>query len=309
MAETTVFVEASREVSVDPERAWSLLGSATMWSLRPGSFAFDAETADSEPIRCVLNARGTVVGGSVLTRRRDQPGVAATWAFGGRSDDVTFSVGHHRRGAVIGVALKMAVNRAAARYQKQDVDRILRVWLIRAANVLEGREPWPEGMPADVRQACAASPPLGPMHSVSESVLIAAPVSVVWKAVGAPGTVWLDDDRELVACGHVPGTPVQQPGEMQFFVSRTSDGQLGLSPLFVSEIADQRSAVTHTVPHQLEIAYLLTAEPEGTRLELTARWPDAVLAKEPQGEREMTAILQSTASAYKSAIEESGTGA
>ena len=34
---------SSCQVSANPEMAWSLLGSAEIWSLRHGHFAFDAE--------------------------------------------------------------------------------------------------------------------------------------------------------------------------------------------------------------------------------------------------------------------------
>jgi hypothetical protein len=85
-------------------------------------------------------------------------------------------------------------------------------WLASACLVMEGREPWPAGMPADVQQACAARPPWKATDSVSASVLIAAPPDVVWEAVWSP----TQPGEGLLASGQVPETPAHKPGEMQY---------------------------------------------------------------------------------------------
>ena len=307
MSETTVIVKTSFEVRVDPEMAWSLLSSASVWSLRPGFLAFDAVTADSGPIRCLLEATTTGVGHAVLMVRAEQPGLVATWEVGATGQEVTFSARPHRGGAVVAAALRFATDRGRAHYLERHWERMLGVWLVRACQVLEGRQPWPAGMPADVQRACAARPSLQAPQSVSASVRIAAPLRVVWDAVWSPQTVWPFDDPSLVTCGHVPGTPMQEPGEMQYFVSRKGDGQLDLRTIFVREMAYQRSATTHTVlpPHD-EMSYLLTAEIDATRLDLAARWDEAAIADDPRIARSHKAeFVRSAAGRYKSAIEKS----
>jgi hypothetical protein len=302
MAQTTFFAELSREVSVQPQMAWSLLGSAAVWSLRPGCFAFDVAIDDSAPIRCLLEAVEQGVAHRVLTVRAEQPGVAATWGVSGGSEEYTFSARSHRRGGVLSVAAKFAVDRGTAYYLRKSWERVLGVWLARACLVLEGHQPWPAAMPADVQRACEARPALEATESVSASALIAAPLDVVWEAVWAPATSWSGS----VASGHVPGTPLQQAGEMQYFVSRNGDGRLAVSTVVVREVAYQRGAVTQDVspPHQ-ELSYLFAAEMDATRLELTTRWADAAMAGEPQVVRsQMTDFVRSAVNHYKSTIEE-----
>jgi len=298
----TTFIEKSCEVSTGPERAWSLLSSAAVWSLRRGLFAFDAVAPDSAPIRCLLQATPTGAGQGVLKLCAEQSGVAATWAVAA-DQEVTFSARPHRRGSVIAIAMKTGTDSGEAHYLKPSWDRMLGVWLARARDVLEGEQQWPAGMPAEVRQACAARPVLEATESVSASVLIAAPLAVVWEAVSAPSP---PGDRDVV-CGHVPGTPVQEVGEMQYTIFSTPEGQLTLATCFLHEVVPQRSAVTRAIapPHQ-EMHHLLSAEMDATRLELTARWAAAAWPGEPQDARSsMAEWVRSASSHYKSAIEES----
>jgi hypothetical protein len=305
MKEITVAVKAYREVSVGPETAWSLLSSTAVWSLRRGYFAFDAGTAGSEPIRGLLVAGRHGVAHAVLTLCHQQPGEQeATWRQGARrSAEVTFSARPHRRGAAVTATLMFGTDRGRATYLKKNWERYVGVWLARACEVLEGRQPWPEGMPADVQRACAARPALEATQSVSASVRIAAPPSVVWDAVWAPGSPI--DDRAQVACGHVPGTPLQEAGEMQWFVSRSSAGQLWLGTVLVRDVVYQREARIQQVraPH-VEMDYLLVPETDATRLELTHRWAEAAMAGEPGLARNRIAeSVRSVAEGYKSAIE------
>jgi hypothetical protein len=134
--------------------------------------------------------------------------------------------------------------------------------------VLEGHWPWPVGMPADFRRACTPRPLPGATHSGSASVLIAAPLDAVWEAVWSPGS---SGDGGL-ACGHVPGTPVQEPGEMQYFISPRSDGQPVLRTVIVREVDPQHSAIVQSLgPQHDEDSYLLTAETGGIQLGMTSR--------------------------------------
>ena len=166
--------------------------------------------------------------------------------------------------------------------------------------MLENRQPWPTGMPAAVQQACTPRPLPEPTDSASASVLIAAALEAVWDAVsGAP-----PGDGPLT-WGHVPGTPVQQPGEMQYYLRQTSDSRLSLTGVIVRAIEYPRSATTQVVPlGRQEISYLAITETDAIRLEMTARWALAAIAAEPETVRtQMTEYVRSATNAYKAAIE------
>jgi len=200
------------------------------------------------------------------------------------------------------LTVTFATDRGRATYLKKTWERHVGVWLAGAYLVLEGRQPWPDGMPAAVQRACAARPALEATQSVSASVLIAAPPSVVWDAIWAPDMPV--DNPTWVASGHVPGTPVHEAGEMQFSVRRNTDGRLRLATVFARDVVYQRSARVQQVraPH-IEMDYLLVPETDGTRLELTRRWAEAAMTGEPGLVRNRAAdSLRSTADAYKSAI-------
>jgi hypothetical protein len=294
---------SSCQVSANPEMAWSLLGSAEIWSLRHGHFAFDAAVPGRPPLRCLLLATRASVGRLVLTQSSEEPGIAATWVLADRLE-LTFSVRPHRRGAVMAAALnRVAGHLAATREHQEQMNQMLGKWLTRASMVLEGHSPWPAGMPAEVRRACVPRPLVGATDSVSASVLIAAPLDAVWEAVWSPAS---SGDGAL-ACGHIPGTPVQEPGEMQYFISPGSDGHLVLKAVTVREVDPQRSAMVQSVgsPHQ-ESSYLLTAETGGIQLELTSRWARASVRDEPELARERQAeFVRSATDGYKAAIEHS----
>jgi hypothetical protein len=298
VTETTIHAERSCVVRVDPEKAWSLLGSAAVWSLRPGFFVFDVAVPDVAPRRCLLWASTTNVAHGLLEYCSGQPGVVATWRGG--PAEVTFSASRHRRGSVVGIAMKNVPQASDLRDQRKRQDRMLGVWLAAACLVLEGQQPWPSAMPGAVRRACAARRLAGVTRSGSASVLIPALLSVVWDAVTAPPP----PHGQLVASGHVPGTPTQEAGEMQYFVQRAADGQLVASTVFVHDFAYRSSAATHAVqaPHE-ELAYLLTAEGDGTRLEITATGPESSTAGEPEG-RQNRAL--EVADSFKTVIEGSG---
>jgi hypothetical protein len=304
VAETTIAVEKSRRVSADPDKAWSLLASAAVWSLRPGFFAFDTVVPDSAPVRGLLMATLDGIKRGVLTLSAEQPAVAASWVLG-RGSTFTFSVRAHHGGAVVAIALRRAVDatdRATTWAYRRRSERMLLGWLDGIDLVLAGRRPWPKGISADVRRACAAPPPLETTGSASALVLIAAPLDAVWEEISAPAK----PVNGLVASGHVPGTPVHKPGEMQYFI-HASDGQLALTAVILREVTYLRSAKTLAFhPPYLEMSYLLTGEPDATRLELTARFAQTALAAEPQAVRSYIAeYVRSAADDYKAVIEES----
>ena len=77
--ETAVVVERSRVIKATPERAWSLLSSPAVWSLRPGRFAFDVTVpgvtgAGAGQLRVSLLADSRRLGGDVLEVTGEEPG-------------------------------------------------------------------------------------------------------------------------------------------------------------------------------------------------------------------------------------------
>jgi hypothetical protein len=255
------------------------------------------------PMRCLLQATTSGVNSAVLTLSSEEPGVAATWAFPNGSA-FTFSVRPHRGGAVMAAAMKRAGGQpATTRGQRKRMEHVLGVWLARASMTLEGHSPWPTDMPADVRRTCAPRPLVGATDSVSASVLIAAPLEVVWEAVWSPN---LSSD-DVLACGHVPGTPLQEPGEMQYFISPRPGGHLLLRAVIVREIDPQHSATAQSLGslHQ-EDSYLLTAETGGIRFGMTTSWALASIRGEPELIRErMAESVRSATDHCKATVERS----
>ena len=253
-------------------------------------------------MRCLLHATGSGVQRAVLTRSSEEPGAAATWVFS-NSLTLTFSVRAHRRGAVMAAAVNPAAHAAGTREQQKRMAYVLDRWLTRASMVLEGHWPWPTDMPADVRHACEPRPLPAATESVSASVLISAPLDAVWNAVCSPGLA----SRGVLVSGHVPGTPMQEPGEMQYFISPRSGNQLDLTAVVVREIDPPRSATVQSLgPLHHEDSYLLTAETGGIQLRMTTSWALASTGGEPELVREQaTESVRSATADYKAAVEQS----
>jgi hypothetical protein len=80
-----------------------------------------------------------------------------------------------------------------------------------------------------------------------------------------------------VASGHVPGTPIRQPGEMQYEVQHGPAGQPWATLMTLHDCEEERRAVVQTVsPVDTETVYLIEPENGGTRLTLTASLPSRV---------------------------------
>jgi hypothetical protein len=151
----------------------------------------------------------------------------------------------------------------------------LRTWLQALREVIEGRAPAPGGeILADVHAACMTGLTAEEWQSITAAALIDAYPDVVWNAVHSPDTARIIGPAPAGYSGYVPGTPIGEAGEMQYFVSRDATGLLQGSAAAVTEYAGRRRAVTHTIgPPGIEIVYLLTAIAGQTQLELTYRWP------------------------------------
>ena len=105
------------------------------------------------------------------------------------------------------------------------------------------------------------------------------------------------------APGTSPGTPASQVGEMQYFVQRLDDGRLTASACVVTELTDQHSALTATIaPWHTEVLHLVTPAGQGTRLQLTTRWP-AGKVKNQGMKRQMADWVQVAVDGYKKLIE------
>jgi hypothetical protein len=160
-----------------------------------------------------------------------------------------------------------------------------------------------------LRAACSPRAPLASPAEASASALIRAPIGQVWQAVHAPESELLIDPGHFVCAGRVPGTPVGQIGEMQYFVRRHDDGWLLASACVVTEFTDQHSALVATIaPRHTETLHLVTPDPQGTQLQLTMRWPasrsPADRAKNQAQKQQMAHWAQAGVDGYKKLIEE-----
>lgn len=155
--------------------------------------------------------------------------------------------------------------------------RQLRAWLAECAAVLEGRHaPACEGIPQDVRAACMARPAPQDMEkvvSMSASTRVSAPPGRAWQLLRDPAT-WLLATPDGVTAGHVPGAPVQRPGEMQYVIHRVPAGQLHVDLAVVDELDEGRTTLAPSIATgniYAETCHRLEPDGEGTRLTLTWR--------------------------------------
>jgi hypothetical protein len=316
MWESTVEVTRKAVVQAAPEHAWSLVSDSAAWSLRPGHFAFDVpQVTETGRLRCWFAPLGTGLICSVQEVREQVPGQVmslrsrSTQPAGRQA--FTLSVQPHDRGATVGLTVTVTGSREDKADYKAFWRKELKAWLSALADVAEGRRAWPEaGIPAPLRQACAALALTSP-QGTSTAVLISASPDVVWQAIRTPGIP--ADPRQpytAICAGRVPGTPERKAGEMPYVIVRHADGPLIASVSIVRELAEGRSVVAQRLePPHYEMHYRVEPAPGGTRLELTMCWPDApVTDKGEQLRSRLAQALRETASAYQAAIEAGGTG-
>jgi hypothetical protein len=343
MWETTVQVTREAVVEAPPERAWSLVSDSAAWSLRPGRFAFDvpgstgagstgagpteARSTEAGRLRCWCVPLGTGLSCGVHEVCDEIPGQTMSLRSRGTQpigrQTFTLSVLPHDRGALI----RLAVTDTALRENKAECkafwQKDLRAWLSALKNVAEGRQPWPEaGIPAALRQACEARPVFASPQGTSVAVVIAAPPDMVWQAVRDPG-IPADPSQPytMIRAGRVPGTPERTVGAMPYVIVRHADGRLSASVSMVRELTEgqltggqltggqltgSHSALAQRLePPHFEMQYRVQPAADGTRLELTMRWPDAPVTDEGEQLRSrLTQAVQQSANAYKTAIEQ-----
>jgi len=106
-----------------------------------------------------------------------------------------------------------------------------------------------------------------------------------------------------VAAGHVPGTPVLEPGEMQYEIHRLKDGRLRPELQAVQELTGERSAlVLGILPVASEDLYRTEPEDGGTRLTLTCRYPARTFT--PAQQEALANGVSDIVNRYKALIED-----
>lgn len=312
MWQTAMRLERSETVDGEPGQLWALLSSPAAWCLWPHSpFVFAVPGAPA--LRFFIGPTGRGIGTVLFEICDEVPGtmVRLRTLPTGRQE-FTLSVAVSRRGtAKASVRVKEIVPRQRVIDFEMKRRNDIKSWLSAVRAVIEGHAPWPGAdMPAGLRQACLARPQMSNPQSASASVLISADPATVWDAVQSPETARIVGPRPATYSGYVPSTPQGEAGEMQYFISRAADGQLTGDAVVVTEISDQRSALTHALgPLQFEERYLLTPESESgpTKLDLTFRWQAPKLTDAAAATRSQLAeAVQAQASDYKSLIETAG---
>jgi hypothetical protein len=149
---------------------------------------------------------------------------------------------------------------------------------------------------------------VGQPASVSASAAIAAAAEDVWDAVCAPESTILMSRAAAMLAGVVPGTPVRQAGEMQYLISRLGNGELRLTVTMITELAAGRFALFSQVGRTaLEMLYQVVPDGQGTRLELTFRWPaPASVPARQVVARSMADTVGQRVAAFKDLIETPG---
>lgn len=280
MSGRTVFVERSRAAGAPVEQVWPLLSGPGGLALRPGSFAFDVASPPAARLRVVLSVPLTTPVCVVYQVREVVPGQVVSLTLPGRPPDggevFTLSAVPERAGSRVTIQVRSAVADRKAQAVLEDYwQRVLPPWLAGLCGVAEGRAPLPDGrMAAGLLAACTPAALPGRPAAASAAAAIAAPAAAVWEAVRAPESAGRMYPGAWVHAGVVPGTPARQVGEMQYLISHLGDGQLRNTLTMLTELSAGRFALISNVGKApLEIAHHIEPDGQGTRLELTFRWP------------------------------------
>lgn len=247
--------------------------------------------ADGAAVAAVLQA-SAVVPGELL--RVGPPGGQAAWEL---------AVESGRRGTVLRVSAVRTVPRQAKidaeAYIRDDLD----AWLEALAAIAEGRRPWPgEGMPPALRQACLASRAAGPMVEASASVDVVAAADRVGRAIASVEVLRAVQTEQVLSCGYIPGTPEGEVGGVRYFVHRRGENLLAVASLVAA--VSPTAVITRqiTTPHG-ETTLSWAAAADGTRLELTQRFPGSAAALSDEQKQGFDAAVARNAARFKAAIE------
>jgi hypothetical protein len=313
MWEATVRVSREQEVGADPERVWSLLSAPAVLAAMPGDrFAFPVPAAvpGTDRLSCLIVSGKHDVHCAVVDVREEVPGQLIRWqvrSAPSRKETLTLSVRPRPGGCTLGVAVSEVVPRVDKGSYQGYWRRTVRDWATRLQEIAEGRMPWPQdGMSAGMRDVCAGFELPKKTGQASASAVINADAAAVWETVWAPDSSRLIDPDTVVWSGTVPGTPQRSAGELQCTVHRHDDDRFTADVHVVKELSEGRRAVTQRIGNpDTEMLILLTPVPEGTRLELTARWPAPAVRKvhAEQAADTVAKHLRESAEAYKEHIE------
>lgn len=313
MWEATVRVTHEQQVDADPQQVWALAASPAALSAMPGhrfAFAVPAAVPGTDRLCCTIVSGKENVHCAVLDVQEEIPGQLIRWQVRSaptKKETLTLSVQPRTGGCTLGVAVSEVVPRADKGGYQRYWRRTAREWAQRLQEVAEGRVPWPsDGMPAEMREVCAGFELPKKIGEASASAVINADAGVVWGTLWAADAAQLVDPETFVWAGTVPGTPQRAVGELQYTVHRHPDDRFAAVVHVVKELADKQRAVTQRIGSpDTEMLYVLTPVAEGTRLELTARWPAPVVRKTyaTQAADTIATHLQAMADAYKDSIE------
>jgi hypothetical protein len=307
--EATVRVERKRTTAAPADRAWALLSGPEAWSVRPNpSMAFDLawpaspasesgatwfylSEADGVMVAAVLQA-SVVVPGELL--RVGPPGGQAAWDLSvesGRGDTV----------------LRLAAIRTVRREAKIDAEIYIRqsldAWLASLAAIAEGRRPWPGvGMPPALHHACLVSRAAGPMVEASASVDVVATADRVGQAIASVDVLRAVQTEQVLSCGYLSGTPAGEAGSVRYFVLRRGENLLAVGSLVAA--VSPTAVITRQITRPYgETTLSWGAAADGTRLELTQRFPGSAAAMSEEQRHGFDAAVARNAARLKVAIE------
>jgi hypothetical protein len=268
MREATMRVEREQLVDAVPERVWELAGSPAALSVFPGWFAFSVSGAveGTDRLCCLLvSGQGSFhrqvvdisrVRCAVVDVREEIPGQLISWQVlspePAGQQVFTLSVHPQAGKSALRIAVSAATLRTLADKREAFWRRHVKTWLGGLRAAAEGRAPWPQAeMPAAMQRAMVAPAPLRKPMEASAAVVIDAAPGAVWEAAWDPASARLIDPERTAWSGHVPGTPMREAGEMQYFVRRCPGGRFIAAVHIVTELADGYRAVTRHVGRRL----------------------------------------------------------
>jgi hypothetical protein len=305
-AVAVVEIKAARSIAVraDPDRVWQLLVSPAIWSLKARAFMFAVPGADRLCLWVGSTVSGLPGNGLYEVAVDDSARSVMFQEPAPSRHFYRLAVCPGRRGKV---KVHIEVARYSSRLRADAVETATRAglvrWLSRIQAVAENRSPAPSDViSAEVQRLCLQVP-RQPKDwvSVTETAVIRADPSAVWAAVSAPHFDPASPGTP-VACGYVPGTPVGQPGEMQYFVERLDDGALTSQAVAVSAMTDHLEAIAHRVrPPYDQTRYRVSADGGQAKLEMTWTGPPgpAGASREP-----VAAGLRAVLSHHKAALQD-----
>jgi hypothetical protein len=300
----TVKAQQSHVIRADPDRVWQLLQRPSIWSMRATAFMFAVPGADQLRFWVGSTSRGLPSSG-LYELTVDEDARSVTYQAPAPSRHYSrLSMRTVRRGVKVHAETVTQAPRVRASAAELDAYAGLDRWLDRVGAVAEGRRPEPgDTITPDVVELCLRAPPQPKdWLSVSAEILIAAGPAAVWAAVHEPHQD-PSTDTIPVAFGIVPGTPVGQRGEIQYFIFRRSDGSLTSQAAAVSALAGM-DAVTHRLrPPYDQTRYHASAQGSGTRLQISWSGPAPSTAADT-----VAASLRALLEHHKSELEKSHPG-